>query len=113
MADESETIYGFSKGDSDALLRLRGGNSATSGSVNSTPFDGSTVYSALTTTAITAKTALVPGTGKAMIQTIPDAGAMTNFQEVDVINTSTTAIQTGKNVLLFRVGMKLVAVELC
>jgi hypothetical protein len=113
MADESETIYGFGKGEAEQLLGLTGRDSVTFSRLNATPFDASVTYYAVTTSAITAFSGSTCGTGTAMIKSIDKDRVVTNFKEVDVINVSTTAIQTGKSVKLFRVGQHLSAVELC
>jgi hypothetical protein len=106
-----EVLYAFNDADSTELLRLIGGKISSGGNGDSVQQSADCLI-AITDGAITARAGTTLGTGQASVQRIDDAGVATNMYKVDVLNAGTRILDDAW-VMLFRVGNRFLAVEVC
>jgi hypothetical protein len=106
-----EVLYAFNDADSLELLRMIGSGSSTGGNSNPTQQTADCLIAVATST-ITARAGTTLGTGTAKVKRISDANVATDLHDVDVINVG-AAITNGAWLMLFRVGNKFSAVEIC
>jgi len=109
MADE--VLYAFNDADSTELLRLIGGKTSSGGNSDPTQ-QAADCLIAVATSTITARAGTTLGTGTAMVKQISSANVATDLYTVDVVNLG-TPIVSGAWLMLFRVGNRFAAVEVC
>lgn len=109
MADD--TIVGFNDSDARELLKLIKGQSSI-GSMTSDAQSDNATWLGVTTSTITARAGSTMGTGTVQVKWINSSNVAANLHTIDVINAG-SAIANGAWVIVFRVGNKFVAVEVC
>lgn len=106
-----EVLYAFNDADSTELLRMIGGKTSSGGNGDSVQ-QAADCLLAITDGSITARSGTTLGTGQAIVQRIDDAGVATAMYGVDVLNPGTIILDDAW-VMLFRVGNRFLAVEVC
>ena len=107
----ADVLYAFNKSDTDKITKLIGGASPQAGGSISEP-EAASCLIAVATSTITARSGTTLGTGTAQTRWINASNVLQTGDNVSVVNLG-SAIANGAYVLLFRVGDKLVAVEVC
>jgi hypothetical protein len=108
-----DPVFGFTRKDAEALLRLINEESSQSANVTDT-YDATACYLGVATSAITAynATTLTLGNGQAQFKAISSAGVISNTWSGTVYNFG-TAIPDSARLMIWRVGDKHIAVEIC
>jgi hypothetical protein len=106
-----EVLYAFNDSDSLELLRMIGSGSSTGGNSDPTQQTADCLI-AVSTSTITARAGTTLGTGTAKVKRITDANVVEDLYDVNVVNLG-TPIASGAWLMLFRVGNKFAAVEVC
>jgi hypothetical protein len=104
----SSDIYGFNSQDTDGLLRLLASRSGGYGAAKG----DNTCYIGITSGTITAKSGSVLGSGTVAVKYIDDADTLQTLFNVTAKNPG-TEIASGATVIIWRVGNKWIAVEVC
>ena len=107
----ADAVFGFTRKDAEALLRLIGGETDSTANVTNT-YDATACYLGVATTAISAYAAGTLGSGTAQFKSITTANALQNTWIGTVYNYG-SAIANGSRIIIWRVGDKHVAVEVC
>lgn len=107
----ADAVFGFSRKDAEALLRLIGGELERTANVSDT-YDATTCYLGVATSAISAYAAGTLGSGTAQFKSIDAANTLSNTWTGTVYNYG-SAIANGSRLMIWRVGNKHVAVEVC
>jgi len=106
-----EVLYAFNDADSLELLRMIGGKISSGGNGDSIQQSADCLL-AIADGSITARSGATLGTGRAVVQRIDDTGVATAMYGVDVLNPGTIILDDAW-VMLFRVGNRFLAVEVC
>jgi hypothetical protein len=107
----ADAVFGFTRKDAEALLRLIGGETDSTARTTDT-YDATACYLGVATTAISAYAAGTLGSGTAQFKAIDTANTLSNTWTGTVYNYG-SAIASGARIIIWRVGDKHVAVEVC
>jgi hypothetical protein len=107
----ADAVFGFTRKDAEALLRLIGGETDQTANSRDT-YDATACYLGAATTAITAYASGTLGSGTAQFKSIDTANTLSNTWTGTVYNYG-SAIASGARIIIWRVGDKHVAVEVC
>jgi len=109
----ADAVFGFTRKDAEALLRLIGGETDSTARTTDT-YDATACYLAVATTTITAYSAVTKklGSGQAQFKYI---NALDEVEDswINTVYNFGTPIQIGARLLTWRVGNRFIAVELC
>lgn len=107
----ADTVFGFNRKDAEALVKLIGEERQKNANVTHT-YDATACYLGVATSAISAYAAGTLGSGTAQFKSIDAANTLSNTWTGTVYNYG-SAINNGAKLMIWRVGNKHVAVEVC
>lgn len=109
----ADAVFGFTRKDAEALLRLINEETQQTGNITNT-YDATACYLGIATSAISAYNSgtLTLGNGQAQFKAISSAGVISDTWSGTVYNFG-SAIANGAKLMIWRVGDKHVAVEVC
>ena len=115
MADESETIYGFGKGDADAIMKGNRKIGSAIGGNDVDPMAASMSLIGFASGSITARSGTTLGSGNASLYTVKGDNTMTLLfgGAIAVANGGLDPIDSGKPLVAMRIGKKYVVWETC
>jgi hypothetical protein len=103
----SDEIFGFNLADTDALIRLIGGDS-TSGGTGGDTYDATKLLVAVATSGVPARSGTTLGKAAVAVKHLTVSGANRVIADsaftVDAFNLAATAVATGAYVMLLRLG---------